>query len=69
MRVCLVGGIFNKSAEYQRTVNATPETNLLKELRLRGCVSSRGHYGPFDFDMSKSWRKQRSAATHWAFAR
>jgi glycosyltransferase involved in cell wall biosynthesis len=51
MRICLVGGIFNKSAAYRRKVSATPETILLKGLRQRGCVvESRGHYGPFDFN-------------------
>jgi glycosyltransferase involved in cell wall biosynthesis len=51
LRICLVGGIVDKSAEYQRTVTAAPETVLLEGLRLRGCVVElRGHYGPFDFD-------------------
>lgn len=50
MRVCLVGGIFGKGPEYQRTVTGSPETTLLEGLRLRGLhVEPRGHYGPFDF--------------------
>jgi glycosyltransferase involved in cell wall biosynthesis len=50
VRICLVGGIFGQSPEYQRTVTATPETTLLKGLRSRGVVvEPRGHYGPFDY--------------------
>jgi glycosyltransferase involved in cell wall biosynthesis len=51
MRICLVGGIFGRSADYLRIVTATPETTLLRGLRRRGyAVESRGHFGPFDFD-------------------
>ena len=51
MRVCLIGGVFGKPAEYRQTITATPETTLLTGLGLRGCmVEACSHYGPFDFD-------------------
>jgi glycosyltransferase involved in cell wall biosynthesis len=50
MRVCLVGGIFGKPAEYRRFHSRTPETTLADGLRERGHeVVERGHDGAFDF--------------------
>ncbi len=54
MRVCIVGGIFDKPAAYRSKHSISPETVLAGELRQRGCeVEVSGHNqptpaGPFD---------------------
>lgn len=55
MRVCVVGGIFDKDASYREIVPTTPETTLAAGLAQRGHdVEVRGHWfgGTFDrFDV------------------
>ncbi len=51
MRICLVGGIFDKDRAYQQVVRITPETTLLSGLRERGHhIVAQGHYGAPTFD-------------------
>ena len=50
MRICIIGGIFDKAYAYQEVVRITPETTLLAGLRQRGHhVVTHGHYGWPDF--------------------
>jgi glycosyltransferase involved in cell wall biosynthesis len=45
MRICLIGGIFGKSAEYRAHIQQTPETTLAIGLEDRGhTVATFGHY-------------------------
>src|SRR5437870_1379364 len=49
MRICIVGGIFDKDAVYRDEVSNTPETTLAGGLEERGHeVSRRGHRSPGD---------------------
>jgi len=50
MRICLVGGIFGKAAEYRATIQRTPETVLESGLRDRGhSVTTVSHFAPVRF--------------------
>jgi D-inositol-3-phosphate glycosyltransferase len=55
MRVCIVGGIFDKPTYYRERHAISPETVLADGLRERGCqVTLSGHLGPLpagDFDL------------------
>lgn len=47
MRICIVGGIFDKPADYRDRHAISPETVLAEGLRQRGCqVTSSGHRAP-----------------------
>jgi glycosyltransferase involved in cell wall biosynthesis len=49
MRICLIGGIFGKSAQYRAAVQQTPETVLELGLRARGhSVSTLSHFDAID---------------------
>lgn len=55
MRICIVGGIFDKPADYRLQHSISPETVLADGLRQRGCqVTLAGHAEPLppgDFDV------------------
>jgi glycosyltransferase involved in cell wall biosynthesis len=55
MRICIIGGVFAKSVDYQRMVTITPETVLADGLRSRGHeVSTASHHATVryqDFDV------------------